>query len=205
MDSMISNKIKWSVGLLLVIVLIVSTNFIDQNNFQRIQDSVKSIYEDRLIAKDLLFDIQLEIHDKELLLAENKDSILLSNRSSSQKKIEAFIEDFSKTALTRDEERIFERLKEETRLLFSLETAYSQKINDATSSSQLKEQTKKINNTIAQLSDIQIAEGQRQMHVGRKAMESIDLLTQLEIWIMIIIGVLIQFVILYSPKKESED
>ncbi|WP_339687708.1 MCP four helix bundle domain-containing protein [uncultured Nonlabens sp.] len=94
---MISNKIKWSVGLLLVIVLIVSTNFIDQNNFQRIQDSVTSIYEDRLIAKDLLFDIQLEIHDKELLLAENKDSILLSNRSSTQKKIENFIEDFSKT------------------------------------------------------------------------------------------------------------
>jgi hypothetical protein len=78
--------------------LIVSTNFIDQNNFQPIQDSVTSIYEDRLIAKDLLFDIQLEIHDKELLLAENKDSILLSNRSSSQKKIENFIEDFSKTA-----------------------------------------------------------------------------------------------------------
>tara|TARA_R110000751_G_scaffold937_28_gene3667 strand:- start:16323 stop:16619 length:297 start_codon:yes stop_codon:yes gene_type:complete len=97
MGFMISNKIKWSVGLLLVIVLIVSTNFIDQNNFQRIQDSVTSIYEDRLIAKDLLFDIQLEIHDKELLLAENKDSILLSNRSSTQKKIENFIEDFSKT------------------------------------------------------------------------------------------------------------
>nr|WP_169934654.1 MCP four helix bundle domain-containing protein [Nonlabens sp. Ci31] len=201
---MISNKIKWSVGLLLVIVLIVATNFIDQNNFQRIQDSVKSIYEDRLIAKDLLFDIQLEIHDKELLLAENKDSTLLSNRSSSQKKIEGFIEGFSKTALTRDEKRIFERLKEETRLLFSHETIYFNTANDLTSSKKLKEQTKNINNTIAQLSDIQIAEGQRQMHVGRKAMESIDLLTQLEIWIMIVLGVLIQFVILYSPKKESE-
>jgi len=204
MDTMISNKIKWSVGLLLVIVLIVATNFIDQNNFQRIQDSVKSIYEDRLIAKDLLFDIQLEIHDKELLLAENKDSTLLSNRSSSQKKIEGFIEGFSKTALTRDEKRIFERLKEETRLLFSLETIYFNTANDLTSSKKLKEQTKNINNTIAQLSDIQIAEGQRQMHVGRKAMESIDLLTQLEIWVMIVLGVLIQFVILYSPKKESE-
>ncbi|QJP35800.1 hypothetical protein F0365_16015 [Nonlabens sp. Ci31] len=204
MDTMISNKIKWSVGLLLVIVLIVATNFIDQNNFQRIQDSVKSIYEDRLIAKDLLFDIQLEIHDKELLLAENKDSTLLSNRSSSQKKIEGFIEGFSKTALTRDEKRIFERLKEETRLLFSHETIYFNTANDLTSSKKLKEQTKNINNTIAQLSDIQIAEGQRQMHVGRKAMESIDLLTQLEIWIMIVLGVLIQFVILYSPKKESE-
>ena len=83
---MISNKIKWSAGLLLVIVLIVFTNFIDQKNFQRIQDSVDSIYKDRLIAKDLLFDIQLEIHDKELLLAENKDAILLSNRSASEKK-----------------------------------------------------------------------------------------------------------------------
>jgi hypothetical protein len=43
------------------------------------------------------------------------------------------------------------------------------------------------------------------MHVGRKAMEYIDLLTQLEIWIMIILGVLIQVVILYNPKKESEN
>ena len=202
---MISNKIKWSVGLLLVIVLIVSTNFIDQTNFQRIQDSVKTIYEDRLIAKDLLFDIQLEIHDKELLLAEKKDSTLLSNRFSSQKKIEGFIEDFSKTALTRDEKRIFERLKEETSLLFSMETTYFHAINDQTSSILLKEQTKDINNTIAQLSDIQIAEGERQMHVGRKAIESIDLLTQIEIWIMIVLGLLIQFVILYNPKKDLDD
>lgn len=198
---MISNKIKWSVGLLLVIVLIVSTNFIDQNNFQRIQDSVKTIYEDRLIAKDLLFDIQLEIHDKELLLAQKEDSTLLSTSSTSQKKIEGLIEGFSKTALTREEEGIFERLKQESRLLFSLENSYSKNINDVTIPRRLKEQTEKINNTIAELSDIQIAEGQRQMQVGRKAIESIDLLTQLEVWVMIILGILIQFVILYSPKK----
>ncbi|WP_292891466.1 MCP four helix bundle domain-containing protein [Nonlabens sp.] len=199
---MISNKIKWSAGLLLVIVLIVFTNFIDQKNFQRIQDSVDSIYKDRLIAKDLLFDIQLEIHDKELLLAENKDAILLSNRSASEKKIQNFLQSFSNTALTRDEEQIFEHLKEEIRALFSMEMAYLPTENSQPSSAQLKSQAKKINAIVAQLSDIQIAEGQRQMQLGRKAMESIDLLTQLEIWVMIILGVLIQFVILYSPKKE---
>ncbi|WP_213522570.1 MCP four helix bundle domain-containing protein [Nonlabens sp.] len=199
---MISNKIKWSAGLLLVIVLIVFTNFIDQKNFQRIQDSVDSIYKDRLIAKDLLFDIQLEIHDKELLLAENKDAILLSNRSASEKKIQNFLQSFSNTALTRDEEQIFEHLKEEIRALFSMEMAYLPSENSQPSSAQLKGQAKKINAIVAQLSDIQIAEGQRQMQLGRKAMESIDLLTQLEIWVMIILGVLIQFVILYSPKKE---
>ncbi|WP_292900654.1 MCP four helix bundle domain-containing protein [Nonlabens sp.] len=193
---------KWSAGLLLVIVLIVFTNFIDQKNFQRIQDSVDSIYKDRLIAKDLLFDIQLEIHDKELLLAENKDAILLSNRSASEKKIQNFLQSFSNTALTRDEEQIFEHLKEEIRALFSMEMAYLPTENSQPSSAQLKSQAKKINAIVAQLSDIQIAEGQRQMQLGRKAMESIDLLTQLEIWVMIILGVLIQFVILYSPKKE---
>ncbi len=183
-------------------MLIVFTNFIDQKNFQRIQDSVDSIYKDRLIAKDLLFDIQLEIHDKELLLAENKDAILLSNRSASEKKIQNFLQSFSNTALTRDEEQIFEHLKEEIRALFSMEMAYLPTENSQPSSAQLKSQAKKINAIVAQLSDIQIAEGQRQMQLGRKAMESIDLLTQLEIWVMIILGVLIQFVILYSPKKE---
>jgi hypothetical protein len=36
-------------------------------------------------------------------------------------------------------------------------------------------------------------------------MESIELLTQLEVWIMIFLGVLVQFIILYNPKKKVED
>jgi len=50
------NKIKWTLGILMVFVLIVTTNLIDRNNFVRVKDSVVSIYEDRLVAKNLILE-----------------------------------------------------------------------------------------------------------------------------------------------------
>lgn len=202
---MLGSKIKWSIGLILVILLIVATNFIDRNNFQRIQDSVYSIYEDRLIAKNFIFDIQIKIHEKEMLLAQQKDSILASERTASQKTILGLVEGLSNTGLTREEKRVLSNLSEEVNSLFNIETTYHNALNKNSVSKRFKEQIKNISNTLSQLSDIQISEGKRQMQVGKKAMESIELLTQLEVWIMIFLGVLVQFIILYNPKKKVED
>ncbi|MFT6095579.1 MAG: hypothetical protein ACJAXY_001242 [Nonlabens sp.] len=202
---MLGSKIKWSIGLILVILLIVATNFIDRNNFQRIQDSVYSIYEDRLIAKNFIFDIQIKIHEKEMLLAQQKDSILASERTASQKTILGLVEGLSNTGLTREEKRVLSNLSEEVNSLFNIETTYHNALNKNSVSKRFKAQIKNISNTLSQLSDIQISEGKRQMQVGKKAMESIELLTQLEVWIMIFLGVLVQFIILYNPKKKVED
>jgi hypothetical protein len=202
---MLGSKIKWSTGLILVILLIVATNFIDRNNFQRIQDSVYSIYEDRLIAKNFIFDIQIKIHEKEMLLAQQKDSILASERTASQKTILGLVEGLSNTGLTREEKRVLSNLSEEVNSLFTIETTYHNALNKNSVSKRFKAQIKNISNTLSQLSDIQISEGKRQMQVGKKAMESIELLTQLEVWIMIFLGVLVQFIILYNPKKKVED
>jgi hypothetical protein len=115
------------------------------------------------------------------------------------------VKGFSNTGLTREEKRVLSNLTEEVNSLFTIETAYHNAINKNSFSKRFKAQIKNISNTLSQLSDIQISEGKRQMQVGKKAMESIELLTQLEVWIMIFLGVLVQFIILYNPKKEVED
>lgn len=201
---MIGNKIKWSVGLILVILLIVATNFIDRNNFQRIQDSVYSIYEDRLIAKDYIFDIQLQIHNKELLLIDQNDSTYLANRSTTNKEIANLVKGFSNTTLIREEKRVFANLEEEVDALFKMETNYSPATDKIQAAHAIKSQLKTISHTLGDLSDIQIAEGKRQMQVGKKAIESVELLTQLEIWIMVVLGIIVQFIILYNPKKTTD-
>jgi uncharacterized membrane protein YidH (DUF202 family) len=202
---MLGSKIKWSVGLILVILLIVATIFIDRNNFQRIQDSVYSIYEDRLIAKDFIFDIQIKIHEKEMLLAQRQDSILASKSTPSRETILELVEGFSNTGLTREEKRVLSNLNEEVSSLFTIENSYHKATNENLTSKRFKEQIKTITNTLSQLSDIQISEGKRQMQVGKKAMESIELLTQLEVWIMVFLGVMVQFIILYNPKDKMEE
>lgn len=194
---MLSNKFKWVAGLALIIALILATNFIDKNNFKRIQDSVVSIYEDRLLAKDLIFDMQLELHQKELLIAQNKDSVYVKQRPASQKNIIASIEKFALTEITREEQKVFNKLEEELDVLFQLE---SRATTNEMNLSKINTQLTSINTTLSKLSDIQIKEGNRQMHIGKKAMESMELMTQMEIWVMLILAVIILFVILYSPK-----
>jgi hypothetical protein len=63
------NKIKWVLGILMVFVLIVATNLIDRSNFIQVRDSVVTIYEDRLIANDLIFEISKLVQEKEIAVA----------------------------------------------------------------------------------------------------------------------------------------
>lgn len=56
------NKLKWILGITLIFVLIIATNLIDRNNFVRISNVVTTIYEDRLIASDLIFEMLSSVH-----------------------------------------------------------------------------------------------------------------------------------------------
>jgi len=63
------NKVKWILGILMIFILIIATNLIDRNNFLRIKDSLDTIYEDRLIVKDLIFKMSKSVQEKELAVA----------------------------------------------------------------------------------------------------------------------------------------
>ncbi|MDG1728743.1 MAG: hypothetical protein P8K68_03220 [Algibacter sp.] len=63
------NKIKWVLGISMIFILILSTNLIDRNSFVRMKDSVVTIYEDRIIANDLIFEMSKSVHEKEIAVA----------------------------------------------------------------------------------------------------------------------------------------
>ena len=62
-------KIKWVLSVLLVFFLILATNLIDKDNFRRVKNSIVTIYEDRLVANDLIFELSQLVHQKELAAA----------------------------------------------------------------------------------------------------------------------------------------
>lgn len=62
------NKIKWVLGILMIFFIIIATNLIDKNNFVRVRDSVVTIYEDRLIANDLIFEMLKSVQQKEVAI-----------------------------------------------------------------------------------------------------------------------------------------
>ncbi|WP_304142989.1 MCP four helix bundle domain-containing protein [Mesoflavibacter zeaxanthinifaciens] len=195
------NKIKWILGILMVFVLIVTTNLIDRNNFIRVKDSVVSIYEDRLVAKNLILDISNSIHKKEMAVALTDSAFFENSNNGENKNIQNLISKFETTKLTKEESETFNDLKENLNQLNKTESDFVK--SSYISKDDMFNQISKIKNNLEDLSKIQLLEGSKQMSISKKAIDSVELFTQIEIYLLIFLAIVIQIIVMYNPKKES--
>ena len=195
------NKIKWILGILMVFVLIVTTNLIDRNNFIRVKDSVVSIYEDRLVAKNLILDISNSIHKKEMAVALTDSTFFENSNNGENKNIQNLISKFETTKLTKEESKTFSDLKENLNQLNKTESDFVKSIY--TSKDDMFKQISKIKKNLEDLSKIQLLEGSKQMSISKKAIDSVELFTQIEIYLLIFLAIVIQIIVMYNPKKEN--
>ena len=120
----ILNKVKWVLGITVVFVIVLSTNLIDRNNFLRVNESISTIYQDRLVADDLIFDMMRCIHDKELALA-NLDSSFFAKRNEGETNVlQNYVSQYEFTKLTAEEEQLFDVLKKNYAKLQSIEQSF---------------------------------------------------------------------------------
>ena len=195
------NRIKWGLGILLVFFLIVATNLIDRNNFARVKRSVMTIYEDRLIAKDIVFELSLLIQEKETanLLSDSDLTFYTDRKRTVDRKIGELILRFSETKLTKEESRIFDDLQND---LKELEVYESNKIEQKQDNrTAIEDQIEKVETDLYKLSKIQIDEGRKQLLISKEAINSVEVFTQIEIYILIILAILIQIIVIYRPKE----
>ncbi|MBN2867557.1 MAG: chemotaxis protein, partial [Flavobacteriaceae bacterium] len=61
----------------------------------------------------------------------------------------------------------------------------------------------KIKKNLEDLSKIQLLEGSKQMSISKKAIDSVELFTQIEIYLLIFLAIVIQIIVMYNPKKEN--
>jgi predicted metalloendopeptidase len=194
------NKLKWVLGILMVFVIIVSTNLIDRNNFIRVKDSVVTIYEDRLVATDLIFEMSEAVHMKELAIALT-DSIYYTrqNKEANQEVVE-LISRYELTRLTENESKIFKELKNNLETLMTLEITYVK--SKYKQKDLLNQHISELKQNLSELSKIQINEGRKQMSISRKAIDTVELFTQIEIYLLVFLAIIIQIIVMYKPKKK---
>ena len=195
------NKIKWILGILLVFVLIVITNLIDRNNFVRVRDSVVTIYEDRLVAKELIYKMSKSVNDKEIALVANDSNFFIEKNPKVNTQIKGFLSRFEETKLTQDESGIFEDLKSNFNSLFNSEHSSLDKNleNNSVSLAIISD----IKDNLDDLSKIQISEGSKQMAISKKAINTVELFTQIEIYLLVFLAIVIQIIVIYNPKKNN--
>lgn len=197
----ILNKIKWILGILLIFALIIATNLIDKENFKQIKKSVVSIYEDRLLAKEIIFEISTLVNEKEMAIVASDSSFYLHENAVVNEKINQAIDRFEQTELTRQEKLEFDALKRNLMLLQELEAKLMS--NGFQLQESAREEIKEIKSNLVDLSGIQIEEGKKHLLLSERAVDSIELYTQLEIYFLILLAIILQVIILYNPKKAS--
>lgn len=194
----IINKIKWVASILLVFAIVLATNLIDKNNFNQLRHSVTTIYEDRIVASDIIFELTISIQEKEIALAVTDKAFFAERNERVNQVLADLIERYETTKLTGRESDIFDYLKEDLEELKQLEQAYVD--SDFTEVEALAENLDRIVHRLHDLSKIQLKEGRRQLLISNRVMEDVNFLTQMEIIFLIVIAVLVQIIILYRPK-----
>jgi Icc-related predicted phosphoesterase len=197
----ILNKLKWIFGVLLVFFIILATNLIDRDNFLRIKDSTASIYEDRLIAKSIIYDLTKHVHRKEIALLKADSSFYQKENEATNRLIEEALTQFTSTKLTSKEALIFKDLKLSIANLQAKEAT----LFDAAGKSDQSQlvQIQEIESKLNALAAIQLEEGKRLVLISQKAMNSIELFTQMEIYVLLGLAILVQILIMYKPKTDS--
>jgi hypothetical protein len=192
------NKVKWVLGILMIFILILATNLIDKNNFVRVKDSVVAIYEDRLIANDLIYEISNSIQEKEIAVAVSDSVFFLDRNKQISKDIQGFVYRFEQTKLTTKERQVFNDFKKNLESLRNFETAFIQ--SKFVQNTALVKRISEVKDNLYDLSKIQLDEGKKQMSISEKAISSVELFTQIEIYILIFLAILIQIIVIYKPK-----
>ncbi|MDH7911125.1 MCP four helix bundle domain-containing protein [Winogradskyella sp. SYSU M77433] len=195
------NKVKWILGILIVFVLIITTNLIDRNNFVRVRDSVVTIYEDRLIVKGIIYDISKTIQEKELAVAKSDTSFFDAENPKINKELEVLISNYEKTKLTDEENKNFNDLKAHLKDLKASEQQFID--SELSDKSAINNDINAIKANLDDLSRIQLDEGNKQMAISKRAIDTVELFTQMEIYFLIFLALLIQIIIIYQPKDKS--
>lgn len=193
----IFRKIKSVLSILVVFILVIATNLIDRSSFNKVRDAVENIYEDRLIAKDIinkfsnnLYEIEIAYHKANVLEPFIVDSSLVE---SLRQQLSAF----KSTTLTAEESIELKSFEKELQVIVDSHR-FNETFSDENKTSayfvNLKEH-------ISTLSEIQMKEGHKLVYNAQKEFDLVDLFTKLEIFFLIFLAILIQIVILYKPKK----
>lgn len=193
-------KIRWIASILLVFFIVLITNLIDRDNYNRLSYSVTTMYEDRIVASDLLFDISTIVKEKQIAFLTSDTAFYNDLNDNYNQQLTELIDQYELTKLTKEEELVFKQLQDELGVLLQKEKSFLH-----SSENTIPESLEKIDEYLHELSKIQIREGKRQVFISNKAKDTINLFTQGEIIFLIIMAVLVQLIILYNPKSNSTE
>ena len=176
-----SNHVNIGFALLVVFLLVFATNRIDKRHFETVQDTLTTVYEDRVVAQDYVYKMNNIIHQKQLQLL---DSNSTDNQNNLNKEFATLIDVFSTTKLTPKESKIFDGLKQNFEILKNNENQDDNQLNQ----NELLDIINTIKTDLDNLALIQLSESKYKVGIAQKSLDTNNLMSTLEIVFLVLIS-----------------
>lgn len=196
MSSKISlgNRIKIGLSFAIVFLLVLATNRLDKKSFATINETLTSVYEDRLVAKGYLYELNTIFHEQEKLLLISSEN---STKSIYHNTVNQLIEAYKSTKLTNEERSAFANFQQHFKELQATEQSASQLTTENYNTKRVR-QINRIQNDLDILAKIQLDEGESLTKFAQSSLETSSTISKIEIAVIILIGIIVQFIIFYK-------
>ncbi|MEO8535164.1 MAG: MCP four helix bundle domain-containing protein [Flavobacterium sp.] len=190
-----SNKTKAAFILLVVMLIIILSNFNTLQNSKNVNENINAIYKDRLVAAHYIFQYSKELQTikAEAEQPNLNDSIKKIKITNTLKSIHTIDDLYAKTVLTPKEKIYFEAF------LSSCKKIHTQSQNK--NWNKISQSGDEALKTLELLSQIQIIEGKAKLKAANEMYNGNNSLGQLQIALLIILGGITFYLLLIKKKK----
>ena len=199
----IKQKTKVATVLAVIFGLMLLTNRIDKGYFSELQASFASVYQDRLLVESYIYQLSGLLHQKRELMDEpgelGREEVQL-RRKNLNDSIESLVASYGQTQLTPTEARLFDDLQQQLAHLQVSEARY--RIRDRVEHRKdIERLYQKLFINLDGLSAIQLSETKNILANSNRIIASSEATSQLEIGILIVVGLIIQALVLASKSE----
>ena len=186
-------RLQVGVAMGIVFLLVFATNRLDKRHFEEVQGTLNTVFEDRVVAQDYIYQLTGLYHRKALQVAAGT-GIAAGDESA---RVEELLRLFEQTKLTPDEERHLAFLFKHHEILLKVEA----QAPPERKKSDLQDALASVDEDLANLAAIQVKESHRLTRIAQKSLDSTSLNSKIHISVLVVVGILMQILIFVKPWK----
>ena len=189
----LKHKIKAAVLLMVTMALLIINNILGSKSYSNLDKSISSIYQDRLMPATYIFEISDHLYQERLLQEQpgpvtSEGMRLLDSHNVA---IAGLITNYEKTYLTKDEVKHWAKFKKDLQQYQNTGPADDPDAEVAFD---------KVMGSLKSLSQLQVGEGSALKQDAQTVISSRELMSQLEMSLLVIMGMFVVFLIA-TPEK----
>ncbi len=192
-------RIQIGLVLAMAFLLVLGSNRLDQRHFSTVQTTVNSVYDDRVVVQDFIYQLNNIFHQKELRLVQNNE---FKVDATENQRVEELLTDFGETQLTSEEAILLKDLNSRFTTFKELEQTMAnsqEELEDGKRTTAIKE-LNTLGKNLDGLAEIQLEESNQLTQRSKKSLGMNILLSKLEVAFLVIIGIAM-LTLIFQPVK----